>query len=260
VHPSHYGRICPIETPEGPNIGLISSLTVFAQINEHGFIETPYRKVENGVVTNQIDYLSADAEHKFTIAQASSPLNKQHKFTEELVSCRTRGNIARIPTDQVHYMDVSPNQTVSIAAALIPFLEHDDANRALMGSNMQRQAVPLMVTESLLVSTGIERRVAVDSGACIVAKEAGSVSHVDAEQIVIGRHTYELKKYQRSNANTCMNQRPIVKPGQRVSAGEVIADGGRWTVDAPRESGRVRNDPGRGTVRRRAKARFCDPR
>jgi len=225
VHPSHYGRICPIETPEGPNIGLISSLTVFARINEHGFIETPYRKVENGIVTNHIDYLTADMEDHHAIAQASSPLTKANRFVEELVSCRHRGNIARIPPSQIAYMDVSPNQTVSIAAALIPFLEHDDANRALMGSNMQRQAVPLMVPQAPLVVTGIERRVAVDSGACTAAKEDGTVSYADAQRVVIGRHTYELKNFQRSNANTCLHQRPIVAPGEHVKAGEVIADG-----------------------------------
>ena len=225
VHPSHYGRICPIETPEGPNIGLISSLTVFARINEHGFIETPYRKVENGVVTNHIDYVTADVEDRFTIAQASSPLTKGNRFVEALVSCRHHGNIARIPSAQVAYMDVSPNQTVSIAAALIPFLEHDDANRALMGSNMQRQAVPLMSLRPPVVVTGIEHRVAVDSGACIVAKEDGIISHADAQRIVMGRHTYELKTFQRSNANTCITQRPIVVPGQKVKAGQVIADG-----------------------------------
>ncbi len=225
VHPSHYGRICPIETPEGPNIGLISSLTVFAGINEHGFIETPYRRVEDGVVTDKIDYLTADLEDKFSIAQASSPLTKGNKFVEELVSCRWRGNITRIPPSSVQYMDVSPNQTVSVAAALIPFLEHDDANRALMGSNMQRQAVPLMIPKTATVVTGIERRVAVDSGACIVSKEDGVVSYADAQKVVIGRHTYEIKKFQRSNANTCINQRPIVVPGQKVKMGQVIADG-----------------------------------
>ena len=225
VHPSHYGRICPIETPEGPNIGLISSLTVFARINEHGFIETPYRKVENGVVTNRIDYLTADIEDRHPIAQASSPLTKGNRFEEPLVSCRHRGNIVRIASEQVEYMDVSPNQTVSIAAALIPFLEHNDANRALMGSNMQRQAVPLMASDEPLVMTGIEHRVAVDSGACIVSKEDGVVSHADAQRVVIGRHTYELKKFQRSNANTCINQRPIVEPGDKVQAGQAIADG-----------------------------------
>ncbi|MBI3083809.1 MAG: DNA-directed RNA polymerase subunit beta [Candidatus Omnitrophica bacterium] len=225
VHPSHYGRICPIETPEGPNIGLISSLTVFARINEHGFIETPYRKVENGVVTDQIDYFTADVEDRHAIAQASSPLTKANRFAEELVSCRHRGNIARLPPAQVEAMDVSPNQTVSVAAALIPFLEHDDANRALMGSNMQRQAVPLMATQAPLVVTGIERRVAVDSGACVVAKENGVVSYADAQRIVIGRHTYPLKNFQRSNANTCLTQRPLVAPGGKVKAGQVIADG-----------------------------------
>ena len=225
VHPSHYGRICPIETPEGPNIGLISSLTVFARINEHGFIETPYRKVRQGVVTTQIDYLTADLEDRSAIAQASSPLTKSGRFVEELVSCRHRGNIVRLPAAQVDYMDVSPNQTVSIAASLIPFLEHDDANRALMGSNMQRQAVPPLVTEAPLVGTGIEHRVAVDSGACVVAKDGGVVSYADAQRIVIGRQTYELKKFHRSNANTAINQRPTVKPGERIKAGQVIADG-----------------------------------
>jgi len=225
VHPSHYGRICPIETPEGPNIGLISSLTVFARINEHGFIETPYRKVSHGVVTNQIDYLTADLEDRHIIAQASSPLTKGNKFEEEYVSSRHRGNIMRVSPDQVEYMDVSPNQTVSIAAALIPFLEHDDANRALMGSNMQRQAVPLMRTAPPLVTTGIEHRVAVDSGACLVSKDDGVVSYADAQRVVIGRNTYELKKFQRSNANTCINQQPTVAPGDKVKAGEVIADG-----------------------------------
>jgi len=225
VHPSHYGRICPIETPEGPNIGLISSLTVFARINEHGFIETPYRKAERGVVTNRIEYLTADTEDRHAIAQASSPLTKANRFVEPLISCRLRGNIVRLPPEQVEYMDVSPNQTVSIAAALIPFLEHDDANRALMGSNMQRQAVPLMGTAMPLVRTGIERRVAVDSGACVIAKEDGAVGYADAQRVVIGRHTYELKKFQRSNANTCLNQQVIVEQGDKVKAGEVIADG-----------------------------------
>ena len=184
VHPSHYGRICPIETPEGPNIGLISSLTVFARINEHGFIETPYRKVKDGVVTNHIDYLTADLEDRYAIAQASSPLTKTNRFVEDLISCRHHGNIMRVAPPQVEYMDVSPNQTVSIAASLIPFLEHDDANRALMGSNMQRQAVPLMFTDAPTVTTGMERRVAVDSGACVVAKEEGTVSYADARRIV----------------------------------------------------------------------------
>jgi len=225
VHPSHYGRICPIETPEGPNIGLISSLTVFARINEHGFIETPYRKVHQGMVTNHIDYLTADAEDDYTIAQASSPLTKTNRFVESMISCRHDGNIARVTSSQVQYMDVSSNQTVSIAAALIPFLEHDDANRALMGSNMQRQAVPLMVTAVPVVRTGIENRVAVDSGACVVAKESGIVSHADAQRVVVGRQTYEVKKFQRSNANTCLNQQVIVSQGMRVKKGDVLADG-----------------------------------
>jgi len=225
VHHSHYGRICPIETPEGPNIGLISSLTVYARVNEHGFIETLYRKVKEGVVTPEADYLTADAEDRYAIAQADSPLTKSGRFAQELVSCRYRGNIVHLPPEQVHYMDVSPNQIVSVAAALIPFLEHDDANRALMGSNMQRQAVPLMETEPPLVGTGVEGRVARDSGACVLAHEDGSVSYVDGQRIVCGRHTYELKKFQRSNADTCLNQRPLVRHGQKVKRGEVIADG-----------------------------------
>ena len=225
VHHSHYGRICPIETPEGPNIGLISSLTVYARINEHGFIETPYRKVQHGAVTHDIDYFTADMEDRHVIAQASSPLAKSGAFVQAFVSCRYRGNIVHVPPEQVEYMDVSPNQIVSVAASLVPFLEHDDANRALMGANMQRQAVPLMETEAALVGTGIEDRVAKDSGACVVAKEDGVVSYVDGQRIVLGRHTYELKKYQRSNANTCINQRPIVRLGQKVKAGQVIADG-----------------------------------
>ncbi len=225
VHPSHYGRICPIETPEGPNIGLISSLTVYSRINEHGFIETPYRQVKDGQVTTEVAYMTADAEDRYHIAQGSSPLNKAGRFTEEFVSCRYRGNIVHVPPAQVECMDVSPNQTVSVAACLIPFLEHDDANRALMGSNMQRQAVPLMNPGAPLVGTGIEGRVARDSGACVVAKADGVVSFADAERIVIGHHTYELKKFERSNANTSLNQRPLVQPGQKVKAGQVIADG-----------------------------------
>ena len=225
VHHSHYGRICPIETPEGPNIGLISSLTVYARINEHGFIETSYRKVKHGAVTHEIDYFTADLEDRYCIAQASSPLTKAGAFTQELVSCRHRGNIVHVPPQQVEYMDVSPNQIVSVAASLVPFLEHDDANRALMGANMQRQAVPLMETEVSLVGTGMEERVAKDSGACVVAKEEGAVSYVDGQRIVVGRHTYELKKFQRSNANTSINQRPLVRGGQKIKAGQVIADG-----------------------------------
>ena len=225
VHHSHYGRICPIETPEGPNIGLISSLTVYARVNEHGFIEAPYRKVKDGVVTHEVEYLTADAEDRYTIAQANSPLTKGRRFAQDIISCRSRGNIVHVTPDRVEFMDVSPNQIVSVAASLIPFLEHDDANRALMGSNMQRQAVPLMITDSPLVGTGMEARVAKDSGACIVAKEAGVVTFVDGQRIVIGRHTYELKKFQRSNADTSLNQRPLVEMGQKVKAGEVIADG-----------------------------------
>ncbi len=225
VHPSHYGRICPIETPEGPNIGLISSLTVYARINEHGFIETPYRKVKDGVVTREIEHVTADVEDLQYIAQASSPLTKASRFVESLVSCRYQGNILHVPPEQVQFMDVSPTQSVSIAASLIPFLEHDDANRALMGSNMQRQAVPLMRTDAPLVGTGIEARVARDSQACVIAKDDGVVTYVDGQRIVCGRHTYVLRKFQRSNANTCLNQRPLVTMGQRVKQGEVLADG-----------------------------------
>lgn len=225
VHQSHYGRICPIETPEGPNIGLISSLTVYARINEYGFIETPYRKVKNGVVTNEMDHLTADLEDPYAIAQASTPLKSGGRLAPGLVSCRQRGNIVLLPAAQVDYMDVSPNQTVSIAASLIPFLEHDDANRALMGANMQRQAVPLLQAESALIGTGIEARVAQDSGACVLAKDSGTVTEVDARCIVVSGHAYPLQKCQRSNANTCLNQRPLVHVGQKVKAGQVLADG-----------------------------------
>ena len=225
VHPSHYGRICPIETPEGPNIGLISSLTVFARINEYGFIETPYRRIQDGVVTKEITYLTADAEYRACLAQANSRLTKQGRLAEESISCRYRDNIVHVPPEQVEYLDVSPNQTISVAASLIPFLEHDDANRALMGSNMQRQAVPLMDPEVPLIGTGMEARVAQDSGVCVMAEEDGVVSAVDGQQIVIGRRAYELKKFERSNANTSINQRVLVAPGQKVKAGQVIADG-----------------------------------
>jgi len=244
VHPSHYGRICPIETPEGPNIGLISSMSTFARINEFGFIETPYRRVESGRVSTQIDYLTADREENYLVAQANAPIDDQGNFTDEKVSCRYRGDFLEVDPGKIHYMDISPKQLVSVAAGLIPFLEHDDANRALMGSNMQRQGVPLIRSESPLVGTGLEGKVARDSKAVIVAEADGVVVSVTAEQIVItkdgkspepkkklvsrpdeGVHVYELRKFMRSNAGTCINQKPIVRKGQRITAGQVIADG-----------------------------------
>jgi len=244
VHPSHYGRICPIETPEGPNIGLISSMSTFARINEFGFIETPYRKVEKGRVTDQIDYLTGDREENFLVAQANAPIDGRGHFTGEKVSVRYRGDFLEVDPSKVHYMDVSPKQLVSVAAGLIPFLEHDDANRALMGSNMQRQGVPLIVSEAPLVGTGLEEKVARDSHAVLLAIESGKVASVSANQIVVtkdghlpdskkklktdadaGIHVYELRKFMRSNAGTCVNQKPIVRKGQHVKRGQVIADG-----------------------------------
>jgi len=225
VHHSHYGRVCPIETPEGPNIGLIASLSTYARINKYGFIETPYRKVENGKVTNKIEYLSADIEDKYIIAQANAQLDSDGRFSEDTVLCRHKGDFPKAERKKVDYMDVSPRQLVSVAASLIPFLEHDDANRALMGSNMQRQAVPLLNPESPLIGTGMEYRAAKDSGTVIVAKADGTVKSVQADEIVIGPIVYKLKKFMRSNADTCVNQRPLVKPGQKVKAGDIIADG-----------------------------------
>ncbi|MBN1793595.1 MAG: DNA-directed RNA polymerase subunit beta [Candidatus Omnitrophica bacterium] len=225
VHTSHYGRVCPIETPEGPNIGLIVSLSTYAKRNEFGFLETPYRKVIKGRATDQIDYLSADEEDKYVIAQANARIDDKGKFLDEAVSCRLRGNFPKMSPEKIDYMDVSPVQLVSVAASLIPFLEHDDANRALMGSNMQRQAVPLLQTDSPLVGTGIEYRAAKDSGSVVVARVGGIVNYVDAERIVVNNVVYELRKFERSNANTCINQRPIVKKGERVKAGDVVADG-----------------------------------
>ncbi len=236
VHPTHYGRICPIETPEGPNIGLINSLASFSRVNKYGFIETPYRKVVDGKVTNEVVYLSAMEEAKHTIAQANAELNKDHTFTEEIVSARRSGDFLMAPRDQITLMDVSPKQLVSVAASLIPFLENDDANRALMGSNMQRQAVPLLQAEAPLVGTGMEETVARDSGAAIAARRPGIVDSVDAGRIVVratgdlkpgesGVDIYTLMKFQRSNQNTCINQRPLVKKGQAVEAGQTIADG-----------------------------------
>ena len=237
VHPTHYGRVCPIETPEGPNIGLINSLSMFAQTNEYGFLETPYRRIEDGVVTDEVDFLSAIEEGNFVIAQANAVLNEENRLVEELVPCRFKNEFTLMPADQVQYMDVAPQQIVSVAAALIPFLEHDDANRALMGSNMQRQAVPTLRADKPLVGTGIERVVAKDSGVTVVAKRGGVVDYVDASRIVIkvnedemvageaGIDIYNLTKYTRSNQNTCINQRPCVNHGEPIERGDVLADG-----------------------------------
>src|SRR5690554_6473982 len=237
VHPTHYGRVCPIETPEGPNIGLINSLSTFARTNEYGFLETPYRRIQNGVVTDDVDYLSAIEEGNFVIAQANVELNDKGELIEELVPCRYKNEFTLMSREQVQYMDVAPQQIVSIAASLIPFLEHDDANRALMGSNMQRQAVPTLRADKPLVGTGIERTVAVDSGVTVVAKRGGVVDKVDASRIVVkvnedemmpgeaGIDIYNLVKYTRSNQNTCINQRPTVNVGEPVQRGDVLADG-----------------------------------
>lgn len=230
VHHTHYGRICPIETPEGPNIGLIQSLASYARVNEFGFIESPYRKVVNGKVLNEVEYLTADMEDEHKIAQANAPIDEEGRFIRDRVLCRYRGDFPLVSPSEVEYMDVSPLQMVSISAALIPFLEHDDANRALMGSNMQRQAVPLLFQESPIVGTGIEEKVARDSGACVIAQNSGIVEEVSAEKIVIRtndgrRDLYLLKKFQRSNQNTCINQKPIVSEGETVKKGQIIADG-----------------------------------
>ena len=236
VHPTHYGRICPIETPEGPNIGLIASLSTYARVNRFGFIETPYRKVEQGRVTDEIKFLSAIEEDQYVIAQANAEVTEKGEFVQDVVSARSGGEFVLTPPNDINFMDVSPKQLVSVAASLIPFLENDDANRALMGSNMQRQAVPLLQTESPIVGTGMETIAARDSGAVILAKAAGEVVNVDATRIVVrvdedreGGNTrvdiYSLVKYQRSNQSTCINQRPIVRLGQLVSKGEVLADG-----------------------------------
>jgi DNA-directed RNA polymerase subunit beta len=243
VHYSHYGRMCPIETPEGPNIGLITSLTTYARINDLGFIETPYRRVNDGLVTDELVWLDANTEENATIAQANAPLNEDGTFKNEFVLCRERGDFPLTPPDQIDYMDVAPDQLVSVAAALIPFLEHDDANRALMGSNMQRQAVPLLYPEAPLVGTGLEEKVARDSGAVILARRGGVVQRVTADEIIIDTGTsktaksdeplaklaqfdrYKLKKYWRTNQDTAINQRPLVQLGQQVDAGDIIADG-----------------------------------
>jgi len=236
VHPTHYGRICPIETPEGPNIGLINSLATYARVNKYGFVETPYRKVKDGRVTDEVVYLSAMEESRHAVAQANAAIDNKGRFTEDLIVCRQAGDVHLVPRDKVDYMDVSPKQLVSVAAALIPFLENDDANRALMGSNMQRQAVPLVRAEAPFVGTGMEGVVARDSGAAIAARRTGIVDQVDATRIVIratdesdptkpGVDIYRLMKYQRSNQNTCINQRPLVKVGDQVTKGDIIADG-----------------------------------
>ncbi len=239
VHPSHYGRICPIETPEGQNIGLVTSLTVYAQTNEYGFIVTPYRRVENGRVTDKVEYLAAYEEENYVIAQYT-PTDEEGRILSDRVYARYKNDIQIVRAEQVHYMDVSPRQVISVSASLIPFLEHDDANRALMGSNMQRQAVPLIFTSSPLIGTGMERKVAYDSGAVVAAKRGGVVEEVDSRRIIIrvnpeeinladptdiGIDVYELKKFERSNQNTCINQRPLVVKGQKVKKGELIADG-----------------------------------
>ncbi len=225
IHPSHYGRICPIQTPEGPNIGLISYLSAYARVNEYGFVETPYCKVENGRVTDKIDYLAADEETECVIAQANASVDSKGKFVNDGVLARCKGEFGTIEASKVDYMDVSPKQLISIAAGLIPFLEHDDANRALMGSNMQRQAVPLLSTDQPLVATGLESKSAKDSGVLVVAEESGVITYVDATEIYIGNKVYYLRKYLRSNAGTCFNQKPIVKKGDKVVKGQVIADG-----------------------------------
>jgi DNA-directed RNA polymerase subunit beta len=237
VHPTHYGRVCPIETPEGPNIGLINSLACYARTNEYGFLETPYRKVVDGVVTDEVEYLSAIEEGNFIIAQANAALDDSKKFVDEFVPCRYQGEFMLQAPSAVNYMDVSPKQIVSVAASMVPFLEHDDANRALMGSNMQRQAVPTLRAEKPLVGTGMERVVATDSGVTVVAERGGVIDDIDSARIVVRVHAdetpdgdagvdiYNLIKYTRSNQNTCINQRPIVKPGDRVERGDVLADG-----------------------------------
>ena len=243
VHYTHYGRLCPIETPEGPNIGLISSLTIYSRVNRYGFLETPYRKVKKNKVTNEVEYLTAEQEDIYTIAQANAPLDNQSKFVNERVKSRLKGEFPIVAPTQVQYMDVAPSQIVSAAAALIPFLEHDDANRALMGSNMQRQAVPLLQPKAPIVGTGMEKKVARDSGALILAEDEGVVEYVDSDKIIvkydvnpnsietltsfntIRRKTYTLIKFHGTNQETCMTQRPIVNEGQRVAAGDVLADG-----------------------------------
>ena len=238
VHPTHYGRVCPIETPEGPNIGLINSLATYSRTNSYGFLETPYRVVNRNKVRDGIKWLSAIEESKYMIAQANTALDSRGNIVGDLISCRFNNEFTISSPDKVELMDVSPRQVVSVAAALIPFLEHDDANRALMGSNMQRQAVPLLIPDKPLVGTGMEKTVAVDSGASVKVKRDGEVDYVDASRIIVnvdekyvgddsdtGVDIYPLTKYTRTNQNTCINQRPLVKPGDKVTAGDAIADG-----------------------------------
>jgi DNA-directed RNA polymerase subunit beta len=237
VHPTHYGRVCTIETPEGPNIGLINSLAVYARSNKYGFLETPYRKVVDGKVTDQVEFLSAIEEHEFAIAQANAELNRDGSFQAPFVPCRFQAETLLKPPSEIQYMDVSPMQSVSVAAALVPFIEHDDANRALMGANMQRQAVPTLKSQKPLVGTGIERAVARDSGVTVNALRGGVVDQVDAGRIVVRAHEaeigandagvdiYTLVKYTRSNQNTCINQTPLVRVGDRIERGDVLADG-----------------------------------
>ncbi|MDP7357582.1 MAG: DNA-directed RNA polymerase subunit beta, partial [Pseudomonadales bacterium] len=244
VHPTHYGRICPIETPEGPNIGLISSLSTYARVNEYGFIETPYRKVSNGMVSDEVEFHTALKEDQYIIAQANAVLDKNNKFKDPIISARQGGDFVLAQSNKVSFMDVSPKQLISVAASLIPFLENDDANRALMGSNMQRQAVPLIRAEAPVVGTGMEEIVARDSGAVIIAENDGEVISADATRIVVRNNAYKyqdkkkrsrflesnvdiytLTKYQRSNQNTCVNQKPLVTSGESVKEGQIIADG-----------------------------------
>src|SRR6185437_1919782 len=236
VHPTHYGRICPIETPEGPNIGLINSLAAHARVNKYGFIESPYRRVSESKTTDEVVYMSAMEEAKHTIAQANIALSSKGELTDDLVQVRINGEVTLASREQVDFMDVSPKQVVSVAAALIPFLENDDANRALMGSNMQRQAVPLIQSDAPLVGTGMEGVVARDSGATVVARRTGVVEQIDGTRIVIrateetdptkpGVDIFRLSKFQRSNQNTCINQRPLVRVGDKIVAGDIIADG-----------------------------------
>ncbi|MGH7330582.1 MAG: DNA-directed RNA polymerase subunit beta, partial [Polyangiaceae bacterium] len=245
VHYSQYGRMCPIETPEGPNIGLITSLACYARVNDLGFVETPYRVVRNGKVTNELEWLDANKEEEAIIAQANAKLNEDGTFVDEFVLCRQQSDVPLVAPSRIDFMDVAPEQVVSIAAALIPFLEHDDANRALMGSNMQRQSVPLLNPQTPLVGTGLEEVVARDSGAVVIALRAGTVTRVTADEILVDagpaekgkkggdvplerlmqQDRYRIKKYWRTNQDTAINQRPIVKLGQKVKAGDVLADG-----------------------------------
>ncbi|MEG0180169.1 MAG: DNA-directed RNA polymerase subunit beta, partial [Oscillospiraceae bacterium] len=232
VHYSHYGRMCPIETPEGPNIGLISYLATFAKINEYGFIEAPYRRIDKstGIISDDVEYMTADVEDEFVVAQANEPVDASGRFAKARVSCRYRDEIIEVDAERADYMDVSPKMVVSVATAMIPFLENDDANRALMGSNMQRQAVPLLVTEQPIVATGMEYKAACDSGVCILAKNGGVVERVTADKIIVrvspsSTDEYELVKFVRSNQGTCINQRPIVNKGEEVKRGQVLADG-----------------------------------